>query len=129
METWTVEQARAHFAKTKPHQPAKGKGSNAKAEMEMMLQLSGLPWVKEHRFHPVRMWRLDYAIPSLKIGFEYEGVFGGGKSRHTTVNGFTEDTDKYNAAQELGWKVYRYTAKNYRNMGTVLQGLVTKQST
>lgn len=29
--------------------------------------------VAEHRFHPFREWRFDYAIPELKIALEVEG--------------------------------------------------------
>jgi hypothetical protein len=68
----------------------------------------------EHKFHPTRRWRFDIAIPSLKLAIEYEGVYGGGKSRHTSTTGYTGDCDKYNEAQILGWKVIRFTAKNVK---------------
>lgn len=74
---------------------------------------------KEFRFNDKRFWRFDFAITSLKIGIEYEGIFNG-VSRHTTVGGFTGDTEKYNSAAALGWKVMRYTASNYKS---VLQDL------
>jgi hypothetical protein len=77
-----------------------------------MLEISatkGLPCpVKEHKFHPVRKWRFDYAIPFMKLAFECEGgawVNG----RHTRGKGFIGDMEKYNEAQLLGWKVYRFT--------------------
>ena len=49
------------------------------------------------------------------IGIEYEGIFST-KSRHTTITGFTGDIDKYNHAQRLGWTIYRYTSKNYKEV-------------
>ena len=73
----------------------------------------------EHQFHPERKWRFDWAIPEKMIAIEYEGLMSE-KSRHTTISGFTGDTEKYNAAQSLGWKVLRYTAKNYKSLLTDL---------
>lgn len=75
----------------------------------------GLTMEKEHRFHPERKWRFDYAIIEKKIAVEYEGIFGGGKSRHTTVTGYTEDTEKYSQAAVMDWKLIRVTAKNYKS--------------
>ena len=69
----------------------------------------------ELQFDELRKFRFDYAIPSLKIAIEYEGIFSK-KSRHTTVSGFSEDCIKYNLAVGLGWRVLRYTAKNYLNL-------------
>lgn len=62
--------------------------------------------VREHRFCE-RMWRFDYAIPSLKIAIEVEGgVWTGG--RHTRPQGFIGDMEKYNRATAMGWKVLRF---------------------
>ena len=72
-------------------------------------------YVTELQFDENRKFRFDYAIPSLKIAIEYEGIFSK-KSRHTTVNGFSEDCVKYNLATCSGWRVLRYTAKNYLNL-------------
>jgi hypothetical protein len=77
----------------------------------------------EHRFHPERKWRFDFAFPEKKIAIEYEGLISE-KSRHTTISGFTGDTEKYNAAQQLGWMVFRYTPKNYKSMITDLNKLL-----
>jgi hypothetical protein len=72
-------------------------------------------YVTELQFDETRRFRFDWAIPSLKLAIEYEGVFSK-KSRHTTVNGFSEDCVKYNLATCSGWRVLRYTAKNYLNL-------------
>ena len=93
--------------------------------MEILLKIEGIEFVKEFRFHPTRKWRFDFAIVEKKIAIEFEGgVFGGGKSRHTTGKGFTEDAAKYNEAAKLGWKVLRYTAKGYSKLIEDLKGIV-----
>lgn len=79
-------------------------------------------YVEELKFHPVRKFRFDWAIPSLKIAIEYEGVISK-KSRHTTINGYTTDCVKYNLATTHGWKILRYTAKNYRDLAGDLKKL------
>lgn len=62
--------------------------------------------IKEHRFHPTRKWRFDYAIPEHKIAIEVEGgVWTGG--RHISPKGFLGDVEKYNTATVMGWKVLR----------------------
>lgn len=66
-------------------------------------------------FDEERAWRFDWCILSHKIAFEYEGIIAK-KSRHTTITGFTGDTEKYNTAQRQGWKVFRYTALNYLDL-------------
>jgi len=78
-----------------------------------------LELLTEYPFHEERKWRFDWCILALKVAIEYEGVMSE-KSRHTTVTGFTGDSEKYNAAQSLGWIVLRYTVLNYK---TLLQDL------
>lgn len=64
--------------------------------------------VKEFKFHPVRKWRFDYAVPEYKIALEVEGgVWAGG--RHTSPKGFLGDIEKYNTATLMGWRVFRTT--------------------
>lgn len=116
----TSTEYRAHIAKKSTPKKKKGNGSKAKAEMEMMLKLAGFEYVKELKFHPKRKFRFDWAIPSLKIGIEYEGIMSE-KSRHTTIAGMSGDCEKYNAAQAQGWKVLRFTALNYRDLITTIK--------
>lgn len=73
--------------------------------------LSGLPEpVREHRFHPVRKWRFDFAWPDRMLAVEVEGgAFTGG--RHTRGVGFQLDCQKYNAAVLSGWRVFRFTSQ------------------
>lgn len=64
--------------------------------------------VKEFKFHPVRKWRFDYAVPEYKIALEVEGgVWTGG--RHISPKGFLGDIEKYNTATLMGWRVFRTT--------------------
>jgi hypothetical protein len=79
----------------------------------------------EYRFDPNRRFRFDWAIPSLMIGIEFEGVMSE-KSRHTTVTGYTGDCNKYNRAATLGWKVFRYTALNVESIFEDFKQLLDK---
>ena len=70
--------------------------------------LDGAPLVAEHRFHPTRRWRFDFAHVAAKVAIEIEG----GRwtnGRHTRGAGFSEDCEKYIEAQILGWVVLRLT--------------------
>jgi len=42
------------------------------------------------------------------------------KSRHTSISGYTKDTEKYNLAGSCGWQVRRFTALNYKDLLTEL---------
>lgn len=108
----------------KPHVPKNKRSGKQAFEMEVILVDQGVKFEKEYVFHPKRKWRFDFAIVEKKIAIEYEGVFGGGKSRHTTVSGYTGDTEKYNEAAKLGWTVLRYTAKSYGKLITDLKELL-----
>jgi len=70
--------------------------------------------VAEYRFHPVRRFKFDYAFPDKLLAIEYEGIKG--KSRHTTMTGYTRDCEKYNLATTMGWRILRYTALNYHEV-------------
>lgn len=85
----------------------------------------GIVITKEFEFSAERNWRFDWCFiyKKHKIAVEYEGI-NSRKSRHTTKTGFTGDTDKYNAAQHAGWKVWRYTALNFRNLEEDLKSLL-----
>ena len=68
----------------------------------------------EHRFHPVRRWRFDFAFPDSCVAVECEGgtwVHG----RHTRGAGFRADCEKYNNAAALGWRVFRCTSDMLRD--------------
>lgn len=81
---------------------------------------------REFPFHPARMHRFDWAFLEIKVAIEYEGIHSA-KSRHTTVSGYSADTEKYNLAIELGWEVIRYTAKTYENIEHDLENLKNRK--
>jgi very-short-patch-repair endonuclease len=69
------------------------------------------PMEHDYRFHPVRMWRFDFAFPEKRVAVEMEGgAFSRG--RHSRGKGLHDDMTKYNEAQALGWRVMRYTVKH-----------------
>ena len=73
---------------------------------------------QEHKFHPTRKWRFDFAWPDWKIALEVEGgVWQQG--RHTRGSGFVKDMEKYNAAAVLGWRLYRVTPAQLMKLKTV----------
>ncbi len=76
---------------------------------------NGLTLETEFKFMEFRKYRFDWAIPAIKASIEFEGIFSE-KSRHTTVTGYSGDTDKYREAAKLGWMVLRYTAMNYTKL-------------
>lgn len=76
------------------------------------LQSRGVGFETEYRFHEKRQFRFDVAIPDKRIAIEYEGIYSS-TSRHTTLDGYSKDCDKYNLAAVRGWRVLRFTSKNY----------------
>lgn len=84
---------------------------------------TGIQVVDEHKFNDERRFRFDFAVPSLKIGIEYEGLMSE-KSGHTTLSGYTKDTEKYNLAAAEGWRVIRFTVKNYKTVISELEKLI-----
>ena len=71
--------------------------------------------VLEYKFHPTRRWRLDFAFLHKKVAIEYEGMPFMGKSRHTTISGFTGDCEKYNELAIMGWTLLRVNAPLLRS--------------
>lgn len=105
-------------ASNKPKKPKKSSKEKKwiNTQIWAWCQEKGLKFETELKnWHPARKWRFDWAIPSMMIAIEYEGIYSD-ISRHTTVNGYSEDADKYRAAAILGWIVLRYTSKNYKSM-------------
>ena len=65
-------------------------------------------WITEHKFHPERKWRFDFAAPKPMVSIEIEGGVWT-RGRHSRGAGMIEDMRKYNAATALGWKLIRVT--------------------
>ena len=87
--------------------------------LDRQCQLVGLPApVKEHRFHPVRRWRFDFAWPERLFAVEVDGaIFVRG--RHTRGVGVEKDFEKMAEAMLSGWRVLRVSTGQVRN-GTAL---------
>lgn len=63
---------------------------------------------REHRFHPTRRWRFDFAWPGRKVAVEIDGgqwVERGG--RHARDS----DRIKGNIAAALGWRVLHFSGE------------------
>ena len=108
--------------KTKPKKRITGK-SPLQSKLLASLAAGGLPTpTEEHRFHPVRKWRLDLAYPDLKLGIEIQGGTFMRRGRHSGGAGQHGDYDKLNAAQILGWRIlYFDTVHINKDMeGTIL---------
>ncbi len=88
----------------------------------LCLQLVGLGLpepVREYRFCLERRYRADFAWPEHRLLVEVEGgVYIRG--RHVTPSGYEGDVEKYNLAQELGWRVLRFTGHMVRDGSAVL---------
>ncbi len=116
-----IELERLIKPKNGPKGPKTPKGKNkvneqvAKLQAETKLHLHGLPaYVTEHRFHPTRRWRFDYAWPEIKLAVEvHGGTYTNG--RHTRGGGFTVDREKMNEAAIYGWTVLEVTATHVRS--------------
>ena len=66
----------------------------------------------EYKFHPTRKWRFDFAQVDARCAVELDGgaflPFGG---RHGRGMGMVKDCEKYRAAADLGWRVWRFSPK------------------
>ena len=94
---------------------SRGNGSHLEAIFEHQMAAYGISdYHKEHRFHPVRKWRMDFAWPDILLAVEIEGgIWNNG--RHNRPHGFINDAEKYNTACTMGWKVLRFTGRDIRN--------------
>lgn len=92
-------------------------------DLKYWCEEKGIEFQKEYRFSKKRKFRFDFAIKDHKIGIEYDGL-NSNKSGHTTLTGFTSDTEKINLAISDGWRVLRYTVLNYHNVLNDLEKLI-----
>lgn len=103
------------------------KPSNLEFQFQLFLRVDNIKgFEREYKFHPIRRWKFDFADPKNKIAVELEGgIWTNG--RHTRGKGFKADTEKYNEAVKLGWKVLRYCGidqmRNFKNDYKQIVGL------
>ncbi len=113
-----VEQSR-----WQPAPPAQvGRGPLASRFEALWSHLGGPRLAPEYRFHPVRRWRFDYALPALQVAIELEGgIYAAG--RHVRPLGFMRDAEKYNQAAAAGWLLFRLPTGmvNEANVGMILE--------
>ncbi len=70
--------------------------------------------VPEHRFHPGRKWRFDYAWPLYMLAMEVEGGLWT-NGRHSRGSGAVADLEKYSEAAILGWRILYCTPEQMHN--------------
>lgn len=81
--------------------------------IEKILTENSVEFEKEYKFEKSRKWRFDFAIPSLMVGIEYDGLSGEKMLGHQTITGINKDQEKANFAVCSGWRILRYTAMSY----------------
>lgn len=64
--------------------------------------------VREHRFHPTRRWRFDFAWPTAKLAVECDG---GQWKKHGGRHARDGDREKLNEAAGFGWRVLRFSGQ------------------
>jgi len=119
----------------RPFSPGNKVSDREKYSKEFLSQIknAGLTTpIEEHRFHPTRMWRFDFAYVEHKIAIEIDGGgwgrpvvchhcrqtvlrFSNGRpypvregGRHHTAKGAESDNEKFNEAMRFGWRVLRF---------------------
>lgn len=92
--------------------------------LEYWCKEHALTLTREHQFCPGRKFRFDFCVIDLKIAVEFEGGIYQQISGHNTAKHYTKDTDKYNWAAVLGWRVIRVTAMNYKTVLSSLNQLI-----
>lgn len=83
--------------------------------LKQQLALLGLPEpVRDHRFDPVRRWKMDLAWPSRMVSCEVDGGEWS-RGKHSRGLGMQSNCEKLNAALLAGWKPYRFTGSQVTN--------------
>lgn len=117
LEEYRAKYGEPNFKKQKPKQHRRAKQRLNLAvitligQLERRLGLTGI--VQEHQFAKERgrKYRLDLAVPALKIGMEVHGgafirrAGGGTGGAHHTIEGRARDMAKGNLAAVMGWIV------------------------
>ena len=96
-------------------------------KMSMLLRSMKIDYEQEYPFlgnksknGKYRKWKLDFAIPEIKLAIEMEGgVFT--KGRHTRPMGFIKDIEKYNQLTEHGWRLLRYSINEFKDTTRMIE--------
>lgn len=73
------------------------------------IELGGPDLQDEFQFHPLRKWRFDFCLPTVRVGIEIDGgVFiNGGHNRGAQIS---KDYEKRNVALTMGYRVFQLTS-------------------
>lgn len=82
--------------------------------MNYLWKAVGLEPVAEYKFHPTRKWRADWCFIEQKVIVEQEGG-AWIQGRHNRGSGFIKDLSKYNEAAKLGYRVFKFTPKEFKD--------------
>lgn len=83
----------------------------AKTEFgEWLRAVSPHPVEAEYKFLADRRFRADWAVPELRLLFEYDGVM-----HHATKAGAWRDAEKANLAQLSGWMFIRVNSASLKD--------------
>lgn len=77
------------------------------------------PPVPQHKFHPSRQYRMDFAWPANKLAVEIHG-FGPG---HCSLPGMTQDYTRHIQALLLGWRIVYLTTTHLKDEDTFIPHL------
>ncbi len=95
--------------------------SEGEERMAQHLTAYGIAFIREFIFAPPRRWRFDFVLAG-KIAVEIEGGVWMAKSGHRSAKGVMRDMEKQNAANSLGYKVYRFTTAQVKS-GEAIDGI------
>ena len=110
--------------KAEPSPTAKQLMQRVKAQMRERAFLAnltalGVPHpVAEHRFHPVRKFRFDYAWTDVGLALEVDGGIWNGGGAHGRGTGIARDQEKQNLAAIDGWRILRIQPKHLPDLAT-----------
>jgi very-short-patch-repair endonuclease len=94
--------------------PARQSKAEQYAVFFALLRQLDARWTSEHRFHPTRKWRFDFARPDIRLAIEIDGgIWTGG--RHSGGQGQLDDFEKGNEAVALGWQILHFDPKQAKN--------------
>ena len=63
---------------------------------------------EQYRYVPGRLFKADFAVPSIRLLIEVQGGIYTGKA-HGSVNGILLDNERINLAALNGWRVMRFS--------------------
>jgi len=79
-------------------------------------QEANRPWWNKplpnlRRQYPLLGYRVDFALPHLRIVIEIDGA-----KWHSTLEQKRKDAERQKAIEEMGWKVFRFTGSDVNNL-------------